>query len=134
MPGVVVGGGSGGICGVRRSAAPRAYPACLLRSHAPLSLGAKGAETWGVLRSPAHVIPDRHTSFLRRQESTAPFVFDERGANGVSGVCTGWMWRATGGSAGVRRSAAPGIPRVLASLARAPFAGSERGREVFARS
>ena len=25
---------------------PRAYPACLLRSHAPLSSGTKGAEVW----------------------------------------------------------------------------------------
>ena len=40
----VVVGGCGVWC-VRRVAPrpPRAYPACLLRSHAPLSLGAKGA-------------------------------------------------------------------------------------------
>ena len=85
-------------------------------------------------------IPDRHTSFLRRQESTAPFVLDERGANGVRGVCRGWMWRGWWleegvgicGGAPLRRP--PGIPRVLASLARAPFAGSERGRGGLLRS
>ena len=38
---------------------------------------------------------------------------------GWSGVCEGLS--------GGPRPAAPGIPRVLASLARAPFAGSERG-------
>ena len=35
---------------------------------------------------------------------------------GVLGVREGWV------------PAAPGIPRVLASLARAPFVGDERGR------
>ena len=51
---------------------PRAYPACLLRSHAPLSLERKGQG--GRL--------SRTSSFLRRQESRgagqgviAPFVW-----------------------------------------------------------
>ena len=76
----------------------------------------------------------------------APFVEDERGRTwctplsygrkgreaSVSGVCAGMGGVQRGRTVWVGATRAPrlrpGIPRVLAPLARAPFAGSERGR------
>ena len=114
-----------GVWCVRR--APRLRP-----GHTPRACGAAPCPAApGIPRSfrSAHSRP--LTLKRRGQGGVRPFRVDERGANGVSGVCAGMGWAMVSDGVGVRRAgpaSAPGIPRVLASLARAPFAGSERGR------
>ena len=106
---------AGGDCGDAPSRPPRAYPAISLRSLAPLSSGTKGAGA--VCPSPSSL-----DSCLRRND----------GGVGRNDRGSGQGWRERGVrmegvvDAGDARPP-PGIPRDLASLARAPFVGDERG-------
>ena len=118
-----ISGGFDGVGVVPRAARPpRAYPACLLRSHAPLSSGTKGAEGVGfaVLR---------HSCGGRNPEGLVG-VRGAKGGNGVSGVYGGWVvrveWWWT--STSVARPRRPGhTPRACFARTR-PFRRGRKGR------
>ena len=90
--------------------AARAYPACLLRSYAPLS--------------------ER-----RGQGGVRPFRVDERGANGVSGVCAGMGGVRRGRTVWVGATRAPRLrpghtPRACCARTR-PFRWERKGQGGF---
>ena len=139
----VVGGCGGVVCPAGGTAFAPGIPRVLASlARAPFA-GSERGGTWWRRAPPCPTAPGIPRSFrsahsrpltLKRRGhgGVRPFRADERGANGVSGVCAGMggvqrgrtVWVSGGRAPRLR----PGIPRVLASLARAPFAGSERGR------
>ena len=137
---VVGGGWGGGPAGP--SSPPRAYPACLLRSHAPLSSRTKGAGTWWLARV-APAPPPGHPPLVSLRSLAPPYAEAkgarwctplscgrkgrERSERGMRGDGWGAAWS---DGVGVRRTGPASPPRAYpACLLRshAPLSSRTKG-------